>query len=293
MKATIDCLECFVRQSLKAARLATEDVIVQRKIVEEVARRLPEMDLERSPAVLSQVCYDLTREYSGNPDPYREAKKTQNAMALALEAEMRARVQADADPLTAALHLAAAGNVIDLGTMNAEDIDIRVAIDEAMHQRFAVDHSEAFKASLEHCNDLLYLLDNAGEIVFDKILIGELQKYTQVTAVVKAAPILNDVLLEDAEAVGLTEICEVIDNGGAFIGAPLELVPERFHQRMHAADVIIGKGQGNYETIDDFPGDVYLILKAKCPVVARHMGVEYGQVAMISTRLRNLQADSA
>ena len=140
---------------------------------------------------------------------------------------------------------------------------------------------------MSDCRDLLYLLDNAGEIVFDKILIEELLKYVPVTAVVKSGPMINDVLMGDAEQVGLTALCPVIENGGAFVGSPLHLVPESFLGRMRQADVILGKGQGNYETIDDFPGNVFLILRAKCEVIARHMGVRYGQVALISTRVRN------
>ena len=84
----------------------------------------------------------------------------------------------------------------------------------------------------------------------------------------------------------LTKICEVIDNGGGFIGSPLKHVPQHFLDRMAAADVIIGKGQGNYETIDDFDGNVFLILRAKCEVVAEHMGVKLNQVGLISTRQR-------
>ncbi|MCX5758573.1 MAG: ARMT1-like domain-containing protein [Candidatus Hydrogenedentes bacterium] len=122
--------------------------------------------------------------------------------------------------------------------------------------------------------------------MFDKILIEELLKHTCVTAVVKAAPILNDVLYEDAEQVGLTALCDVIDNGGAFIGSPLGLVPASFVERLRRADMLIGKGQGNYETLDEFPGDVFLILRAKCEAIATHMGVKYGQVALISTRAR-------
>jgi hypothetical protein len=286
VKAELDCLECFVRQALRAARQASNDPAVHRRVLEEAGARLRSMDLDRSPASLSHVVYELANEFSGNPDPYRESKREQNAMALELEDEMRRMVLAAADPLSAALHLSAAGNIIDLGTMQAEDIDIRAAIAQVMSERFAVDHSDALRESLGGCRDLLFLLDNAGEIVFDKILIEELLKLTPVTAVVKAAPIINDACLDDAEATGLTRVCEVIDNGGAFIGSPLDRVPERFLERMRRADVIIGKGQGNYETIDDFPGDVFLILKAKCEVVARHMGVRLGQVGLFSTRRR-------
>ncbi len=273
-------------QSLRAGRMVTHDEDQLRQILDTVAAAIPGMDLEKSPARLSQVVYETLKNVTGQPDPYRDIKRQQNEMALALEPELRALLAEADDALEAALHLAAAGNVIDLGTMRTEDIDVGAAIDQAMHESFAVDHSAEFRKSLELCNDLLFLLDNAGEIVFDKLLIEELQKRTAVTAVVKAAPIINDACMEDAEQVGLTEVCEIIDNGGAFIGSPLDLVPERFLERMRQADLILGKGQGNYETVDDFPGDVFLILKAKCPIVACHMGVEYGQVGLISTRAR-------
>lgn len=287
MKAVLDCLECIVTQTMRAARRATDDPALQRRILNDIVQRIPAMDLAHSPAVLSLPAYERTAAITGVADPYREAKREQNAMALAIEDDLRRLVRSSADPLDTALHLAAAGNVIDLGTMRTADIDIHAAVDQAMRGRFAVDHSAAFRASLARCRDLLFLLDNAGEIVFDKILIEELLKHTAVTAVVKAGPIINDALMEDAEAVGLTEICPVVDNGGAFVGSPLELIPESFHARMRQADIILGKGQGNYETVDDFAGDVFLILRAKCPVVARHMGVEYGETALISTRLRN------
>ncbi|MBI2426140.1 MAG: DUF89 family protein [Candidatus Hydrogenedentes bacterium] len=287
MKSTLDCLECIVRQALRASRVATTDPAVQRQIIDETSRRIGELDLEDSPASVSMMAYEITSQLSGNADPYRELKWKQNELALAMEPALRHLVDAEPDRLEAALHIAAAGNVIDLGVMTTEQIDVEAAVTQVMHERFAVDHSAAFKASLSRCKDLLYLLDNAGEIVFDKILIEELQKHTRVTAVVKAGPMINDVLREDAEQVGLTQLCEVIDNGGAFIGSPLHRVPQAFLDRMAAADMIVGKGQGNYETVDDFDGDVFLILRAKCEIVAAHMGVKYGQVGLISTRVRN------
>jgi uncharacterized protein with ATP-grasp and redox domains len=286
VKASLDCLECIAKQTLRAARCASDDPAVHREALNRVARAIPEMDLDISPAVLSRIAYEASRDVSGNPDPYYEHKREQNALALELEPEMREILDQSDNRLMAALHLAAAGNVIDLGTMQAHEIDVQRVVREVMAEGFAVDHTGHLLRSLEQCNDLLYLLDNAGEIVFDKLLIEELLKHTPVTAVVKAAPIINDALLEDAEQVGLTEVCQVIDNGGAFIGSPVDEVPTHFLARMHAADVIIGKGQGNFETIDVFDGDVYMILRAKCEVVAAHMGVKYGQVGLIGTRAR-------
>lgn len=292
MKATLDCLECIAAQALRAARIATDDPEKQRRILNEVLVRIPDMDMNESPAALSKVAYDLTQEISGKEDPYAALKQAQNEQALALEPELREYLQQAADPLETALHLSAAGNVIDLGVQDSGTIDIHTAIKDALDQRFAVDHTPQFRESLTTCSDLLFLLDNAGEIVFDKLLIEQLSKITTVTAVVKKAPILNDVTMRDAIQVGLTDVCPVIDNGGPFIGAPLSQIPAWFRERMETAEVIVGKGQGNYETIDDFPGNVFLILKAKCEIIAEHMGVKKGQVALISTRARNNVAPS-
>jgi damage-control phosphatase, subfamily I len=291
MEASLYCLECIATQALRAARLATSDELQQRAILDACMGATPGMDLHQSPAVLSLIVYETAKELTGVEDPYRDLKVQQNEMALALEDELRALVLESDTPLDAALSLAAAGNIIDLGTMRVEDIDVREAVRQVMQDGFAIDHTEAFKNSLAQCNDLLFLLDNAGEIVFDKILIEELQKHTSVTAVVKGAPIINDAVMADAEQVGLTALCEVIDNGGAFVGSPVDLTPPAFRARMEKADMILGKGQGNYETVDVFPGDVFLILRAKCEVIARHMGVKMGQVGLISTRQRGAKSN--
>lgn len=286
MQATLDCFECLMRQALRAARIATPDAHVQRRILDEVAIRIPELNLAKSPAVISMYVYELAAQLSVNADPYKEIRRAQNNLALRIEPELRALVQQSNDPLLTALHLAAAANVIDVGATHQEDIDVHKAIRQALHERFIVDHTDAFRASLAKCRDLLFLLDNAGEIVFDKLLIEQLLKHTPVTAVVKAKPIINDAIMDDAVQVGLTDVCPVIDNGGAYIGAPPDLIPEHFRKRMERADVILGKGHGNYETLDDFPGDVFLLLRAKCSVVAKHMGVKIGQVGLVSTRVR-------
>ena len=287
MKASLECLECVVRQALRAARMASDDPAVHRQVINAAVADIPEMDLNQSPAVLSLKLYQYAQDYAGNSDPYKEIKCEQNAMALAFEPELEQLVRESDAPLITAIKLAAAGNIIDLGILQSHEINPRKAIQQAMQTPLALDHTDHFLDALARCSDLLYLLDNAGEIVFDKPLIRLLQQHTRVTAVVKGAPIINDACYEDAAQVGLPEICEVIDNGGGFVGSPLALVPETFLARMARADIILGKGQGNYETVDDFDGNVYLLLKAKCDIVAQHIGIQLGETAFVSTRLRN------
>jgi damage-control phosphatase, subfamily I len=286
MKATVDCLECIVRQALRAARIAGDDSEMHRAVINSVVADIPGMDLNESPAVLSLGVYQIVNQISGVNDAYKTMKEEQNKMALLLEPELKQYVRDSREPIVTAIRLAAAGNIIDLGILQSHEIDPHEAIGKAMNAPLDIEHTEKFLEDLKHCDELLYLLDNSGEIVFDKVLIRELQKYTRVTAVVKAGPIINDACMEDAKQVGVTDLCEVIDNGGAFVGSPLSLIPDHFRKRMEKADIILGKGQGNYETVDDFDGNVYLLLKIKCEVVAQHSGLPLGAAAFVSIRER-------
>lgn len=291
MEASLECLECILRQTLRAARIAGDDVDKQRQALDGVAKEIPFMNLKRSPAELSLGAYQLVNQIYNTCDVYKAMKIEQNKMALCLENELEELVRKSTAPLATAIRLAAAGNIIDLGILQAHEINPHEAIQHVLNGPLAIDHTELFLRDLEHCEELLYLLDNAGEIVFDKILIRELNKHTRVTAVVKGAPIINDACMEDAEQTGLTAICEVIDNGGPFIGTPVSLINPYLVKRMESADIIVGKGQGNYETVDDFNGNVYLLLKIKCEIVSRHSGAPLGSAAFISTRKRARNSD--
>ena len=136
-----------------------------------------------------------------------------------------------------------------------------------------------------NAQDILYLADNAGEIVFDRLLIEQLPMQ-KITVVVKGFPIINDATMEDAVAAGLTEIVSVIDNGSDAPGTILEICSDAFVSRFEQADLIITKGQGNYETLSDIDKNIYFILKAKCPVIASDLGCPIGQMVLINKRVQ-------
>lgn len=285
MRATVECLECFMRQAYRSSLLATNDIEIRRQILVKVGEELGKMDLSYSPAELSLVIYQITNQLSGNPDPYIEQKRIQNELALSIENELRQIKNQSPYPLLTALQLSAAGNIIDLGILKSDEIDVHSAIEHAITISFTVNHFEQFEKDLQHSKELLFFLDNAGEIVFDKILIEELQKHTKVTAIAKGSPIINDACMEDVYKVKLNDVCDVIAMEKGWIGAPWRQLEQSLRKKMDNADIILGKGQGNYETLDDYPGNVYLLLKAKCPVVAKHMGVNEGEIGFISTKL--------
>ncbi|HQH71424.1 MAG TPA: ARMT1-like domain-containing protein, partial [bacterium] len=194
--------------------------------------------------------------------------------------ELKAMIDTAPDPLITAARLAIAGNVIDMGVNGTvTETDVRRSIQHALEEPFTGD-SAGFQQAIVQARDILYLADNAGEIVFDRLLIEQLPP-GRVTVAVRGAPILNDATLTDARAVGLHEIAEIIDNGSDAPGTVLEDCSPEFNRRFAAAGLILAKGQGNFETLNDESRGIFFLFKAKCPVIAAHAGVPVGaQVCM-------------
>jgi uncharacterized protein with ATP-grasp and redox domains len=234
-----------------------------------------EMDLEQCPPVVAQRIHRCLRELVGAADPYRAAKDRFNRMAMNMLPELDLAVRESADPLATAIRLAIAGNVIDLGVNGGltED-ESRRTIASAMDEPFDGDVA-AFRQAVSMAKSILYLADNAGEIVLDRLLVEQLPA-GRVTLAVRGGPILNDATMADAEAVGLCDIVEVIDNGSDVPGTVLNDCSESFRRRFAEADLIMAKGQGNFETLSDEPANICFLFKAKCPVIANHIGLAVG-----------------
>ncbi len=264
-----------MRQTIDAGRLASSDPELHEQVLREMLRWTSTADLKTSPPVLGQRLHRRLREVTGVADAYREAKDRHNRLALALLPELRARVAAAADPFDLAVRLAIAGNVIDLGVSGrvSED-EVHVAIERALSEPVCGPLDDLREAAAQ-ARDILYLADNCGEIVFDRLLIEQLPT-ERVTVAVRGAPILNDATLEDARTVGLTDLVEVMDNGSDAPGTLLTDCSPAFRRRFDQADLVIAKGQGNYETLDDAPRPVFILFKVKCPVVAAHVGQPEG-----------------
>jgi uncharacterized protein with ATP-grasp and redox domains len=284
MKARLGCIPCFVKQGLSAVRLSTQDPAEQQRVLDEVLRRIQGLSLDSSPALLSQVVYATVREMTGVADPFAQAKRETNRRALALLPELRRRIAASPDPLHAAIRAALIGNVVDLGIGRAFDLERDVA--QGLETDLAVDDYPAFRAALKDCRRLLYVCDNSGEIAFDRLLIEDLRARCEVTASVKSRPIINDATMQDAEEVGLTAVADVIETGSGDIGVNWERSSREFVETFRAADLVLAKGQGNFETLDETPGEIFFLLKAKCPEVAAELGVAEGAQVFLRSRSR-------
>lgn len=275
MKTSLNCIPCFVRQALDAARQLSADMTFHERILRDVLRWTSEMDLNQSPPVLGQRIHRHLRELTENDDPYRQAKEDQNRMALALLPELEAMVASAADPLETAIRLAMAGNVIDLGANSAITAShVHRSVQQALSAPFAGE-TDALRQALSTAQSILYIADNAGEIVFDRLLIEQLSP-PRVTLAVRGAPVINDATLADARATGLDALVPVIDNGSDAPGTVLDDCNEAFLQYYHEADLIIAKGQGNFETLSDAPDNIFFLFQAKCPVIAAHVGQPVG-----------------
>jgi len=279
MRTYLDCVPCFVRQALDAVRMTTDDVALQEEILRRVLREAGEMDMRLSPPAMGQRIHRLIRELTGNPDPYRDVKERTNRLALDLYPEIRERVREAADPLEMAVRMAIAGNIIDFGVISRlRDEPLRRTMDRAATAPLHGD-ARAFADEAAAATSILYLADNAGEIVFDRVLIETLGP-ERVTVVVKGGPILNDALRDDAEVAGLAGLVEIVENGSDAPGTILEDCTEDLRSRFLAAGMVVAKGQGNYETLSNAPRPVWFILMAKCDVIARHIGCEPGSLVL-------------
>jgi uncharacterized protein with ATP-grasp and redox domains len=289
MKAKPECIVCVFRQALNTARIATNDVEIHRRILAELAANPCCLDLDQQPTRMSQPVYATVSKLTGVPDPFFKQKEETNQTAMDLLPELRQCMAVAADPLDVALHAAVAGNIIDMGIGHA--FDLRTDVIALLQTPFAISNIEAFRRELQPGRRLLYLGDNAGEIVFDKFLIEHLLTYgVQITFTVKSGPIINDATMKDARDVGMTRIVPVIETGSDDIGVNWDAVSPGFRRAFESADCVVAKGHGNFETCDDRPGNFFFLLKAKCPVVAAALDVRTGDIVFASSRKVELEA---
>jgi len=295
VRTYFECLPCFVRQALDAARLAglSEDqtTILMRRVLAEMAR----LSYESPPPVMAGRIHELVRAACPDvSDPYATVKVEYNRRALALLPELRALVRDAKNPLAAAVRLAVVGNVIDFGLLRPDaDIDLHRYIHEALAVPLGVDHLDDLRERLGRGRRILYIGDNAGEIVFDRVLVERLAQAGPVAFAVRGRPIINDVTVEDARAVGMDRVAAIVDSGSSLPGVDFDRATPEFRQAYAEADLVVAKGQGNYETLstDSHPG-LFFLLKAKCPVIARDIGCRKGDMVVLANS-RRLQAQES
>jgi uncharacterized protein with ATP-grasp and redox domains len=274
MQTRLECLSCLMKQ---AARLAGKSLPEQRQapFMRRVLEGLARFDFIGPPPLFTREIYRLLREMDGENDPFEAQKTFFNGQALALYPRLKGLVASRPEPLEAAVRIAVAGNVIDFGIHDPEGIAVEQTITDALGGVFVINDIPALTMKLQQAERILYVADNAGEIVLDRLLIEQIGP-GRVTCAVRSAPIINDATLSDAAQAGLDQVCRVIPSGSDAPGTPLALCSKEFEELFLSADVVISKGQGNFETMDAPGREVFHLMMAKCPVISREAGVPLG-----------------
>jgi uncharacterized protein with ATP-grasp and redox domains len=273
MKTQAECLPCLLRQALQVARLNNCSADQQLQILQAVASVIAGLDVSKSPPASAQPIYQKIAEITGCEDPYYQKKITSNEQAIKVVAGLRQEIEGTDHELFSAIRFAIAGNIIDYGAF--ETFDIEAALERSRTESLVVDDSALLSDAIERLtkeSEVLYLTDNCGEIVYDALLLRYLHQLgADITIAVKDGPIINDALVEDALVAGLDKFGRIITNGGRFPGTELEQCSPEFLDIFKKADMVISKGQGNFESLSEVDRDVFFLLTIKCAVAAQHM----------------------
>ncbi len=288
MKLYLECYPCLLRQALKTAKLIGLNEEDTKAVVDHTLRLLLDDHTNRTAPHVSagQYAFISKESYKGDApfDPYCEIKRETNRKVLKYYKRLERIVECSALPLQAAVKVAAAGNIIDFGAKAHGDIDIDHEINNIDNLEFQIFDFQALENKLKTAKEILYIGDNAGEIVFDRILIAEINKeYPEIDIVfaVREMPIINDATLEDAAFTGLSDDVRVISSGSIYPGTVLPETSPEFQRLFNSADIVIAKGQGNYETLSDVEkDDLYFILCIKCDVVAERINAQTGSLIL-------------
>jgi len=252
-------------------------------MVRDVIRQMAEVDFALTPPEFAAEVHAMIRSRLGIADPYLQIKRDANRFAARLIPELEKRLEKSSDRLRQALLYSIAGNIIDSGVSAVTpDSEVMQSIEMAEAQSPAIDHSEKLLRELRRAEKIVILGDNAGEIYFDRLLLQELKK-DNITYIVKGSPILNDALHEDAIEAGIDRYARVLDTGVAIPGTVLRKCLPAVLEAIQAADVIVSKGQANFETMGECADPrVFFTLRAKCHVIAREIGVPQGSFVIKS-----------
>ena len=279
MKVHYECAACFLRQTREALDLATDNESLKMDITEKVLKIVSKnFNNDSVSNVIGTEVHRTIKEETGNNDPYIKERKISNDIALDFLPQVE-KILREGNTLKNYIKVAIAGNVIDFGALGL-DMDMESLIINTMKKDPVLDSTEDLEEELKRLKTIIYLADNIGEIVFDKILIKKIKEYdVDVVVALKEKPILNDACIDDAIKIGLDKFAKLTSTGTDSIGIIEEDVSAEFMELFNKSDMVIAKGLGNYEGLGEMDlkdKPVFCLLNAKCPPVARDIGVELG-----------------
>ena len=276
MKTYLDCLPCFLSQALRTARVATDDEKKVKSVLDAIGCMLKDIPIESTPPETGRLIYRSISVITGNLDPYKKIKADSTQKALSLYPSLKRMVEKSDNRLLTAIKIAIAGNVIDFGAN--WNINLHHEVEKVFKRNFACCDYDVFKTRLDDAREILYIADNAGECVFDKILIEEMNK--PVIYAVRALPVINDATYVDALEAGIDEVATIVSSGTDAPGTVLKTCSSGFKDIFYDSTFIISKGQGNYEALSDQKQSLFVLLMTKCSVIANDIGVNTGDIVL-------------
>jgi len=294
MKTAIECIPCFFRQAIEAADLLGASDRKKKQILDRVARAVPEFSLRSTPPEMAQRIHAIVREATGSADPYASLKRKSHEQAMAVCGMCRDKINRSRDALRTAVELAIAGNSIDFGVKGSLDVGAEIQkivrreareIKREDAHRFQYDF---FIEQLDGAQDILYLADNVGETVFDRLLMEQIKirgPRKNICYAVRGFPVLNDAVEKDAYNAGIDAYARIIGNGYDAPGTVLNKSSAAFRSLFASADLIISKGQGNFESLSERRRPlIFFLFIVKCPVVAQQVGCPVGTIMLAANR---------
>ncbi|HDG61782.1 MAG: hypothetical protein B5M49_01005 [Thermotoga sp. 4484_232] len=286
MRADARCLICTLNQAMRVLSKYEKSHHKKWQRIQEIMKKLSEMEWGLKPLEIGGRVHTYLKKVLNAKDPYIEEKKRSNEMAERILEELKPMIRSSADPLYDASKLAAAGNLIDLGLPDWNEKRAFERIKEILSKPFGKEDFERFKESIKNAFSLLYVLDNSGEVVFDRFFIEIMKEYNpslEVTVAAKASPVINDVTVEDALSVGMDKVANIISSGMELPGTMLDFSNEGFRKHFFESDIVLSKGQGNFEgLVDEDRKNLFFLLVVKCDVVAEFLNVPVESLVFVS-----------
>jgi uncharacterized protein with ATP-grasp and redox domains len=277
MKTQPECFDCLLGQAFAALQLTGIDKDQQTKILKDVFGVFQAADAAATPAAIATLVNKIIQDQTGVVDIYRDYKEQSTQQALQLYPELKKLIEVSDDPLDTAVRLSIAGNIIDV--INYDDYDLLKTVERAIQEPLDGSSIEELRTALHSARHVLFLADNAGETVFDRLLIETLA--IPVTYAVKGGPMMNDATWEDAKAAGVDQVAKLVTVGEPSIGILPDYFSLEFRELLANAELIISKGQANYETLEELNYSAFFLLQIKCIHVADGSGLPMGRMALI------------
>ncbi len=290
MKTYIECIPCFFRQAIDATVMAGFSSRKQKKVIDELGAMLGKLSLSSSPPEAARILNKILQKNAKGKDIYARIKQKSNDIGLRMYEKLKKKTAKAQDSLLAAIEIAIMGNIIDYGAKNHLDVDKE--LDRMFHEEDRIIKKEKkqifnyreFSKKLKQAKTILYLGDNAGETVFDRVLIEQISKddaAKKIIYAVKDKPVINDALKQDAVYCGIDKTAEIISSGSDAPGTVLSLCSREFLRIYKNADMIISKGQGNFEALSNAKRPVFFLFMAKCAVIASTVGANIGDIILL------------